>query len=125
MLIGPEITVDDGVINVSNSVLTPELTLIQDEEKDIHNAELWEAIVNAIDGKVADDAPVLKEELCECELTYVLRLKSTYPKGYYLTLHDHGIEISAYCKFRKCMDLYGIVEVDEKAMAEIIGMIAE
>ena len=118
-----EIEVNDGVISVNSGITAPRLTLLGDEDKEIYDTELWEAIVEAIDGKVAEESPVFKNELCECELKYTLRLRGAYPKGYYLTLHDHGIEISAYCKFRKCMDLYGIVEVDEENMEKIIGMI--
>ena len=68
---------------------------------------------------------MLTDELCDCGLTYTVRVRGAYPKGYYLTLHDHGIEISGYCKFRKCMDLLGIVEVDEETMSELIEILKE
>lgn len=125
MLVGPEFTVSDDILNVENTLFTPKMTLVGDEEKEIKNDEFWAKLVEAIDGKAIEDSPVLTGELCECELTYTVRITGAYPKGYYLTFHDHGVEISGYCKFRKCMDLLGIVEVDKETMSELIEMLEE
>ena len=125
MLVGPEFTVSDDILSVENTLLTPRMTLVGDEEKEIKCDEFWSKLVEAIDGKAIEDSPVLTDELCDCELTYTVRVRGAYPKGYFLTLHDHGIEISGYCKFRKCMDLLGIVEVDEETMSELIEILKE
>ena len=123
MLVGPEFTVSDDILNVENTLLTPRMTLVADEEKEIKSDEFWAKLVEAIDGKAIEDSPVLPDELCDCELTYTVRVRGAYPKGYYLTFHDHGVEISGYCKFRKCMELIGIVELDEETVSELIGML--
>ena len=125
MLVGPEFTVSDDILSVENTLLTPRMTLVGNEEKEIKGDEFWAKLVEAIDGKAIEDSPVLTDELCDCELTYTVRVRGAYPKGYYLTFHDHGIEISGYCKFRKCMDLLGIVEVDEETMSELIEILKE
>ena len=125
MLVGPEFTVSDDILNVENTLFTPKITLVGDAEKEIKNDEFWTKLIEAIDGKAIEDSPVLTGELCECELTYTVRIAGTYPKGYYLTFHDHGVEISGYCKFRKCMDLLGIVEVDKETMSELIAILED
>ena len=115
----------DNTLYIKNSQFAPKMTLVGDEGKEIKSDEFWDKLVAAIDGKAIEDSPVLTGELCECELTYTVRIAGTYPKGYYLTFHDHGVEISAYCKYRKCMDLLGIVTVDSETMSELIGMLVE
>ena len=124
-LTGPDFSVADNTLYIESSQLTPRMTLVGDEEKEIKSAEFWSNLVEAIDGKAIEDAPVLTGELCECELTYIVHIASTYPNGYYLTLHNHGVEISKYCKFRKCMDLLGIVEVDSETMSKLIGILED
>lgn len=121
---GVEITVTDGVVHV-NSTLPPKVTLIGDEDKEIENREFYEKLMNAIDGKSAEAADLPEGHIfnCECEETYTLRISGNYPYGYYLTLHNNGIDISQFCKFRKCMDLLGFVEVDEATMTELICML--
>ena len=122
-LTGPDFSVADNTLYIENSQITPRMTLIGDEEKEIKNGEFWNNLVEAIDGNAIKNAPVLTGELCECELRYTVRVAGTYPNGYYLTLHNHGVEISKYCKFRKCMDLLGIVEVDGETMSELISIL--
>ena len=122
-IIGAGIVVESGTVKVENASFPTKLVLVGDENKPIEDREFFQKLVSAIDGKKIDNSPVITDELCECELTYTVQMTGTYPKGYYLTLHDHGIEISAYCKFRKCMDLLGIVEVDEAAMTELIDIL--
>lgn len=124
-LICPDFSVADNTLYIKNSQFAPKMTLVGDEGKEIKSDEFWDKLVAAIDGKAIEDSPVLTGELCECELTYTVRIAGTYPKGYYLTFHDHGVEISAYCKYRKCMDLLGIVTVDSETMSELIGMLVE
>lgn len=126
MLVGPNFSVSDDTLSIENTSFIPKMTLIDDGgEKEIKNSDFWDKLIIAIDGKEIDDSPVLTGELCECELTYTVRVSGTYPNGYYLTLHDHGVEISAYCKFRKCMNLLGIVEVESETMNELIGILEE
>lgn len=126
MLIGPDFSVTDNTLNVEDSPFTPKMTLVgDDEDKAIENSAFWDKLVEAIDGKPIEDAPITAEELCECALTHLVRVRGNYSSGYYLTLHDHGVEISQYCKYRKCMELLGIVEVDEATMNELIGMLVE
>ena len=122
--VGVEITVTDGVVDV-NSTLPPKVTLVGDEDKEIENREFYEKLMNAIDGKSAEAADLPEGHMfnCECEETYMLRISGNYPYGYYLTLHNNGIDISQFCKFRKCMDLLGFVEVDEATMTELICML--
>lgn len=125
MLIGVEFTVTDGTLSVSDTPFTPTITLVGDEDKDITSTELWEKLVEAIDGKPVDESPVYSGIECECETEYILRVKGNYAKGYYLTLHEDGIEISGYCKYRKCMDLMGIVRLDKETVSELIKMLEE
>ena len=125
MLIGVEFTVTDGTLSVSDTPFTPTITLVGDEDKDITSTELWEKLVEAIDGKPVDESPVYSGIECECETEYTLRITGSYSKGYYLTVHEDGIEISGYCRYRKCMDLLGIVAVDESDMTEIVEMLGE
>ena len=125
MLVGPEFTVTDDTLYVSKALFTPTITLVGDEDKEIKSAEFWERLVEAIDGKAIDESPVYSGETCECEIEYILRVNGSYSKGYYLSFHEHGIEISGYCKYRKCMDLLGIVEVDEESISELIEMLKE
>ena len=121
-----EFSVTGGTLNVESSAFAPKITLVgDDEDKAIENSAFWDKLVEAIDGKPIEDAPITAEELCECALTYLVRVRGNYSSGYYLTLHDHGVEISQYCKYRKCMELLGIVEVDEATMNELIGMLVE
>ena len=122
--VGVEITVADGVVHV-NSTLSQKVTLVGDEDKEIENREFYEKLMNAIDGKSAEAADLPEGHMfnCECEETYMLRISGNYPYGYYLTLHNNGIDISQFCKFRKCMDLLGFVEVDEATMTELICML--
>ena len=124
-LVGASFYVEDDILHIDDPTFTPKMTLVGDEEKDITNDELWKKLVEAIDGKPIEDAPITAEELCECALTHLVRVRGNYSSGYYLTLHDHGVEISQYCKYRKCMELLGIVEVDEATMNELIGMLVE
>ena len=122
--VGVEITVTDGVVHV-NSTLPQKVTLVGDEDKEIENREFYKKLMNAIDGKSAEAADLPEGHIfnCECEETYILRISGNYPYGYYLTLHNNGIDISQFCKFRKCMDLLGFVEVDEATMTELICML--
>ena len=125
MLVGVEFTVTDGTLSVSDTRFTPTITLVGNEDKDITSTELWEKLVEAIDGKPVDESPVYSGIECECEIKYTLRITGSYSKGYYLTVHEDGIEISGYCRYRKCMDLLGIVAVDESDMTEIVEMLGE
>ena len=125
MLVGVEFTVTDGTLSVSDTRFTPTITLVGNEDKDITSTELWEKLVEAIDGKPVDESPVYSGIECECEIEYTLRITGSYSKGYYLTVHEDGIEISGYCRYRKCMDLLGIVAVDESDMTEIVEMLGE
>ena len=122
-LFGANIEVENGAIEVSGSYLTTKIVLVGNEEKDITDDGIKRALLEAIDGKTPDDSYVYTGEICDCEIKYIIRIIGTYPKGYYLSIHDHGIEISAYCKFRKCMELIGIVELDEETVSELIGML--
>ena len=122
-LVGSTIEVEDGVISVSGSYLSTKMVLVGNEEKDITDNDIKRALLEAIDGKTPDESYVYTGETCECEIKYIIRVIGTYPKGYYLSIHDHGIEISAYCKFRKCMELMGVVELDEETMSELIDML--
>ena len=122
-LVGTAIESSDGVITVSGSYLTTRMVLVGDEEKDITDADVKRALLEAIDGKAPEESYVYTGEECDCEIKYIIKVIGTYPKGYYLSVHDHGIEISAYCKFRKCMELIGIVELDEETVSELIDML--
>ena len=124
-LVGASFYVEDDILHIDDPTFTPKMTLVGDEEKDITNDELWEKLVEAIDGKSVDESPVYSGIECECEIKYTLRITGSYSKGYYLTVHEDGIEISGYCRYRKCMDLLGIVAVDESDMTEIVEMLGE
>lgn len=122
-LVGANIEVENGAIAVSGSYLTTKMVLVGNEEKEITDEGIKRALLEAIDGKTPDESYVYTDEICDCEIKYIIRIIGTYPKGYYLSIHDHGIEISAYCKFRKCMELIGMVELDEETVSELIDML--
>lgn len=122
-LVGASIEVENGAIAVNGSYLTTKMVLVGNEEKDITDEGIKRALLEAIDGKTPDESYVYTGEICDCEIKYIIRIIGTYPKGYYLSIHDHGIEISEYCKFRKCMELIGIVELDEETVIELIDML--
>lgn len=122
---GVSFSVEDGAANINNSYFTPTMYLCDDEETKISDDELWQELVFAINGQPIAESPVLSGEECDCEIEYIIRVIGAYPNGYYLSFHEDGIEISAYCKFRKCMDLLGIVKVDEKTLDRLIERIEE
>ena len=122
---GVSFSVEDGAANINNSYFTPTMYLCDDEETKISDDELWQELVFAINGQPIAESPVLSGEECDCEIEYIIRVIDAYPNGYYLSFHEDGIEISAYCKFRKCMDLLGIVKVDEKTLDRLIERIEE
>ena len=124
-LVGASFYVENDILHIDDPTFTPKMTLVGDEEKDITNDELWEKLVIVLDGKAVDESPVYSGIECECEIEYTLRITGSYSKGYYLTVHEDGIEISGYCRYRKCMDLLGIVAVDESDMTEIVEMLGE
>ena len=119
------IEIEDGTVNIKSGGTVPKLTLIGDEERAIENNEFFHQLVETIDGKPIDDAPVERDDICNCDLKYTVRMVTSLTGGYYLTLHTHGIEISEYCKYRKCLDLLGIAEVEETAMGVLIEMLEE
>ena len=122
---GVSFSVEDGAANINNSYFTPTMYLCDDEETKISDDELWQELVFAINGQPIAESPVLSGEECDCEIEYIIRVIGAYPNGYYLSFHEDGIEISAYCKFRKCMDLLGIVKVDEDSLERIAKRIEE
>ena len=122
---GVSFSVEDGTANINNAYFTPTMYLCDDEETKISDDELWQELVFAINGQPIAESPVLSGEECDCEIEYIIRVIGAYPNGYYLSFHEDGIEISAYCKFRKCMDLLGIVKVDEKTLDRLIERIEE
>lgn len=122
---GVSFYVEDGIANINNAYFAPTMYLCDDEETKTSDDVLWQELVFAIHGQPVVESPALRVEECDCEIEYIIRVIGAYPKGYYLSLHEDGIEISAYCKFRKCMDLLGIVKVDEESLERIAKRIEE
>ena len=115
------IEVEDGIVSVSHTQSYPDIILLDAEERLITDKTFFEKIVKAIDGK-----PIKSEDEdfhCECDIEYKLKINTNYANGYYFLFHEHGIEIQGYCKFRKCLNLYGIVEIDESTMSELLSIL--
>ena len=122
------IQVENGIVNVEHSQFAPEIILLGDDtlnEKDkiIENEAFFGKVIDAIDGhsvKGIDDGYP-----CECDIEYRVKISSDWKSGYYFLFHNHGIEIQQYCKYRKCLNLYGIVELDEAQLNELFLMLED
>ena len=95
------------------------------EEISISQEEFYQKLLVAIDSKEIKSAPQPPNELCKCDIKYSVKMVGTYAKSYYFDFHTHGVEISSTCRFRKCIDILGIVEVDRETMSELIAILEE
>ena len=112
------VEVENGIVYFNRSIFTPEMILRTDEDTIIENDEFYERLIEAIDKKPITS---VENNPCECDIEYTIKISADYKSGYYFIFHDHGIEIQQYCKYRKCIDLYGIVEVGESTLNDLLS----
>ena len=115
------IEVENGIVYFNRPLFTPEMILRTDEDIIIENDEFYEKLIEAVNEKPINS--IDGSNPCECDIEYTVKISADYKSGYYFLFHDHGIEIQQYCKYRKCLDLYGIVEVDESTLRELIELL--
>ena len=115
------IEVENGIVYFNRPLFTPEIILRTDEDTIIENDEFYEKLIEAVNEKPINS--IDGSDTCECDIEYMIKISADYKSGYYFLFHDHGIEIQQYCKYRKCLDLYGIVEVDESTLRELIELL--
>ena len=115
------IEIEDGTVYFNHSQFAPEIILLGDEDKIVGDEAFFGKLVNAINEKPINS--IDSSYPCECDIEYKLKISADYKSGYYFLFHEHGIEIQQYCKYRKCLDLYGIVELDETKLREFFSML--
>ena len=115
------IEVENGIVYFNRPLFTPEIILRTDEDITIENDQFYEKLIEAVNEKPINS--IDGSNPCECDIEYTVKISADYKSGYYFLFHDHGIEIQQYCKYRKCLDLYGIVEVDESTLRELIELL--
>ena len=115
------IEVENGIVYFNRPLFTPEIILRTDEDIIIENDEFYEKLIEAVNEKPINS--IDGSNPCECDIEYTVKISADYKSGYYFLFHDHGIEIQQYCKYRKCLDLYGIVEVDESTLRELVELL--
>ena len=115
------IEVENGIVYFKRPLFTPEMILRTDEDIIIENDQFYEKLIEAVNEKPINS--IDGSNSCECDIEYTVKISADYKSGYYFLFHDHGIEIQQYCKYRKCLDLYGIVEVDESTLLELIELL--
>ena len=116
------VTVENKTVSIKSYGSTPTLTL---GDVEIDDEEFYQKLLVAIDSKEIKSAPQPPNELCKCDIKYSVKMVGTYAKSYYFDFHTHGVEISSTCRFRKCIDILGIVEVDRETMSELIAILEE
>ena len=115
------IEVENGIVYFNRPLFTPEIILRTDEDIIIENDQFYEKLIEAVNEKPINS--IDGSNTCECDIEYTVKISADYKSGYYFLFHDHGIEIQQYCKYRKCLDLYGVVEVDESTLRELIELL--
>ena len=115
------IEVENGIVYFNRPLFTPEIILRTDEDIIIENDQFYEKLIEAVNEKPINS--IDGSNTCECDIEYRVKISADYKSGYYFLFHDHGIEIQQYCKYRKCLDLYGVVEVDESTLRELIELL--
>ena len=119
-IVQTNVEVENGIVYFNRSMFTPEIILLTDKDTTVENDDFYERLIEAIDKKPITS---VENNPCECDIEYMIKISADYKSGYYFLFHDHGIEIQQYCKYRKCIDLYGIVEVDESTLCELIELL--
>ena len=122
VFLGSSVAVENKTVSIKSYGSTPTFTL---DGVEIEDEEFYQKLLQAIDSKEIKSAPQPPNELCKCDIKYSVKMVGTYAKSYYFDFHTHGVEISSTCRFRKCIDILGIVEVDRETMSELIAILEE
>ena len=117
------IEVENGIVYFNRPLFTPEMILRTDEDIIIENDQFYEKLIEAVNEKPINS--IDGSNPCECDIEYTVKISADYKSGYYFLFHNHGIEIQQYCKYRKCLNLYGIVELDEAQLSELFLMLED
>ena len=74
----------DGVVYFENTDAVPEIVLTGETDIVVEDAQFYEKLVNAIDGKS------IVKDVCNCKAIYIVRMG-----GYTVELHGHSIALYA------------------------------
>lgn len=112
-----EVGVRDGLVYFNDSIITPDIYLIDGKENlKIEDEYLFGKLIDSVEGK-----SVTMHDDCDCQPVYSLKIKE-----YSFALHNHGILIKkSVSKNVKHIEYIGFVECESPSMEEMLEVIEE